>query len=265
MTEAEDQDGNLLDASDSSSVVLSRSNVQTGLRYLEYRAVLRYDFYYSCAYCTIAEAEAHGIRFAIDHYEPRNARNDLVDDYLNLMYACDPCNELKGDLCPPPSARVVGDRFFRPDQDIRDEHFDLRDWRLEPRTSVGKFTIEVLYLNRKSLRQIRQMRTRLTECARYVQEGIASLSRFPLDRLPSNIKARAQQLIKDAIHRDAELVDSVDSLLRAFAKSAVLGGEETPEEIEEKEKRIQELKGYTTLHPVKWRHRSYKRRKQGKK
>ena len=55
------------------------------------------------------------IRFTIDHYEPRSARPELENDYNNLMYCCDTCNSLKGDRCPPQSARHDGFRFYRPD------------------------------------------------------------------------------------------------------------------------------------------------------
>jgi hypothetical protein len=76
--------------------LVTRSTVPPGLKYSEYRQTLRHDFIYSCAYCTMSEAEAQAIRFVIDHYEPRNARPDLIDDYENLMYSCDECNDRKG-------------------------------------------------------------------------------------------------------------------------------------------------------------------------
>lgn len=42
--------------------------------YGEYREVLRHDFFYSCAYCTLMEAEAKGISYEIDHFLPRSLR-----------------------------------------------------------------------------------------------------------------------------------------------------------------------------------------------
>lgn len=54
-----------------------RSAVPVGRPYNEYKRYLRRDFFYSCAYCTIAETEAQAIRFTIDHYEPRNAQPQL--------------------------------------------------------------------------------------------------------------------------------------------------------------------------------------------
>src|SRR4051812_645405 len=86
--------------------LVQRSQVAPDLPYGAYRQVIRYDFFYTCAYCTMSEAEAQAIRFCIDHYEPRSARPDLERNYTNLMYACDECNMRKGDRCPPESARL---------------------------------------------------------------------------------------------------------------------------------------------------------------
>src|ERR1700722_5601923 len=98
--------------------IVTRSQVEPGKRYTEYRQPLRRDFFYSCAYCTMTEFEAQSIRMTIDHYEPRNARRDLENDYTNLMYACTVCNERKGDRYPPPEARADGKRFFRADAEV---------------------------------------------------------------------------------------------------------------------------------------------------
>jgi hypothetical protein len=89
-----------------------RSAVPRGRPYEEYLENLRFDFFYSCGYCTMTESEGMAIRFAIDDYEARRARPDLVDDYTNLMYACDGCNARKGDRSPPADARATGYRFF---------------------------------------------------------------------------------------------------------------------------------------------------------
>ena len=156
-----------------------RSVVATGLPYAEYRQILRQDFFHSCAYCTMSEAEATAIRFTIDHYEPRHARPDLVNEYGNLMYACDECNKRKGDRSPPLAARANGFRFFRPDADTHTDHFQLNGMRLEGRTPIGEFSIAAIDLNRLSLRKLRDIRQRLTRCDELVAEGVLALRRFP--------------------------------------------------------------------------------------
>src|SRR5665213_225251 len=82
------------------SSLVERSIVPPDRPYQEYKEVLREDFLWQCAYCTISEYEAQAIRMTIDHYEPRKARPDLENNYNNLMYACSDCNSYKGDRCP---------------------------------------------------------------------------------------------------------------------------------------------------------------------
>src|SRR4051794_36398673 len=107
-----------------SSTLIVRSQQPQLENYQDYRPALRQDFFHSCAYCTMTEAEAQAVRFTIDHYEPQKARPDLVNVYANLMYACDECNSRKGDRCPPESARKDGYRFFCADLDEFLDHFE---------------------------------------------------------------------------------------------------------------------------------------------
>jgi uncharacterized protein (TIGR02646 family) len=142
--------------------LVRRSAAPADQKFAEYRQYLRYDFFYSCGYCTISEAEAQALRFTIDHYEPRGARPDLEHEYSNLMYSCDQCNTLKGDRCPPASARADGYRFFRPDHDIYQEHFQNNGIRIESTSNVGYYSIQALDLNRLALRRLREIRERLS-------------------------------------------------------------------------------------------------------
>ena len=60
----------------------------------------RYDHWYSCAYCTITEAEAQAVGFEIDHYEPVALRPDLECEDENLNYSCEVCKGRKSDYWP---------------------------------------------------------------------------------------------------------------------------------------------------------------------
>lgn len=140
------------------STLVSRSAVAPVKNYTEYKPSLRHDFFYACAYCTMSEYEAQAIRFCIDHYEPRNSRPDLINEYENLMYSCDECNSRKGDRCPPPEARLQDTRFFRPDSDIRSEHFKYQANNLAGLSNVGYYTIAALDLNRQALKRLRELR-----------------------------------------------------------------------------------------------------------
>ncbi len=135
-----------------SKYIVVRSAVPSREPYTEYLRELRIDFWFSCAYCTMCEAEAQAIAFSIDHYEPQTARTDLICTYSNLMYACTICNSFKQNVTPPACARAAGYRFFKADQDDASEHFVLEGETIRPLTNVGKLTISALNLNRPVLR-----------------------------------------------------------------------------------------------------------------
>lgn len=233
------------------TTLVARSDVSPGRPYKEYRQYLRRDFFFSCAYCTMSESEAQAIRMTIDHYEPRKARPDLENAYENLMYACDECNRRKGDRYPPSEARTSGHRFFRPDEDIRDEHFERNGIRVEPKTSVGDYNIKTLDLNRKSLRRLRELRQRLVECEVYASEGVLGLRRFPIDRLPKEIKGSAASAIRDAATAQGRIISEIDSVLLDHARSPLIDPDPAAEALD-RERRA-ELKDIEALLPGKWR------------
>lgn len=239
---------------------VARSNVPTGKKYLDYKKYLRRDFLFSCAYCTMTEAEAQAIRFTIDHYEPKSARPELANEYGNLMYACDQCNTLKGPRCPSQEMRDAGKRFFRVDQDVRSEHFEVDESAVEGITEVGRFTTAAVDLNRPTLVHIRGLRRRLFDSDEYVNEGIAALLSFPIDRLPPEERPKALATINKALELAHIVFDSLDEALLYHAQSRALGDDDelTAEEIERKKARLRELEG---IHPGAWRGRKRKKRK----
>ncbi len=240
-----------------SGALVVRSEVPEYSEYIRYRPFLRKDFFYSCAYCTLTEFEALGIRFTIDHYEPRSSRPDLECDYDNLMYACGECNLRKGDLSPPSDARDAGLRFFRADKDIVQEHFTLEyrvnGWNLEGVSPVGEFTVEFLDLNRQWLLRLRELRHKLEESVEFVAYGVQSLRSIPIDQLPVEIKAKASAAIKKKIALMEHLENSVDAILRAIAKSDLL--DEDPLNEERARQRSQKMLGNQALFPGIWRGR----------
>lgn len=259
MTSDDKNRDEMLPFSSSTEVVLvERSTVPADLQYGEYRQYLRHDFFYSCAYCTMSEAEARAIRFTIDHYEPRNARPDLVHEYNNLMYSCDECNKRKGDRCPPPNARADGYRFFRPDQDAYNNHFQLSGIRVGAKSHVGEYSIQALDLNRLALRRLREIRERLTNCDRLVAEGVRGLRKFHIDRLPPSIKGAAMRAIGQADNFANEIVKEIDSLLRNHARSELIDTD--PESKSRAQERTNKLKEMQSLHAGSWRAPRKKRR-----
>jgi hypothetical protein len=204
------------------------------------------------------ESEAHAIRFAIDHYEPQAARPDLRDAYANLMWSCDECNARKGDRCPPDSAREQGYRFFRPDEDVRDEHFRSGGIRVEPNTNVGFYSIEALDLNRRSLLRLRELRQRLYGASPMVTEGISALKKLRIDRLPPNIRGRAVTAMK-RMERVAEKFEAdIDEMLRNFARSALIDPDTSPDAETRAKDRVEKLEGLEVMFPGVWRGRKQK-------
>jgi uncharacterized protein (TIGR02646 family) len=244
------------------SALVKRSAVPAGLQYRDYRKYLRYDFMFSCAYCTMSEAEAQAIRFTIDHYEPRNARPDLQHEYENLMYSCDECNLRKGDRCPPSQARADGYRFFRPDQDLHQEHFEKSGLRLTARSNTGNYSVEALDLNRHSLLKLREIRGRLLECDRLVVEGVLGLRNFHIDQLPPSIKGAAVRAINQASVAADQFANNIDSLLHDYARSPLIDPDPAQESEAHAEERAAKLKQWQVLYPQIWRAPRRPRKKQ---
>ena len=233
------------------SGLVVRSSVPEKRPYSEYKPYLRRDFVYSCAYCTMTEAEARGIRFTIDHYEPRGTADINVDDYENLMYCCDECNLRKGNRRPPPSARQSGFRFFRPDLDLFDDHFKQTGPMVEEVSPTGFYTKEALDLNRQTLQRVREYRRRLSECDRSVAEGVVGLARVHIDRLPKDVRAQALKAIRSATSVAGRLGEEIDELLGNYAKSELLDQDETA--AARTRGRLQNLKSLEAIHPGTWR------------
>jgi hypothetical protein len=246
------------DAGEGSGVVKSihgplveRSEVTPGLPYTDYRQTLRHDFYYSCAYCTITEYEASGIRFTIDHYVPQGNTEVDVHAYENLMYACDECNLRKGNRHPPEAARTAGYRFFRPDKDALLEHFSASGVRINHITNIGSYTIQSLDLNRQGLRRLREYRERIAETYEYVVAGISALRHVRIDRFPPNVRSQILAAIKSCQEAANEREEEIEATLREFARSPYL--DEDPEAASRAKERTRQLDQMKALHPGNWR------------
>ena len=69
------------------------------------REALRVDFGQCCAYCETwcADDAVYGYdRGTVEHFRPRSKFPDEWLDWLNLLYACQRCNDTKGNLWPEP-------------------------------------------------------------------------------------------------------------------------------------------------------------------
>ncbi len=207
--------------SDRPSALITRSIVKPTSRYQDYREFLRWDFWFSCAYCAITEIEACGIAFEIDHYEPQSVRADLSTDFMNLLWACDWCNRHKGGYSPSDAERASGLRFFRPDLDDAYEHFELAGLRFTGLTPVGTFTVEMLNLNRHALQEVRDFRRELFESNEEIVLGIRALKTTAMDQLKPALRAKFLQ-VRKRLEREATKLMSGEDLIREFNRSPLI-------------------------------------------
>jgi hypothetical protein len=169
------------------------------------------------------------------------------------MYACEQCNSLKSNRCPPENARADGFCFFRPDEDEYDDHFLLPDLYLTSKTNTGYYTIEALDLNRYSLRRLREIRKRLFDTQSFISGGIRALRNIHLDSIPPAMRAQVNRKIVNAQNIADELSSEIDSFLRQYAQSP-LDSEDQSASIKSKE-RSRKLRSLKQLYPGDWHHK----------
>lgn len=203
--------------------IVVRNSLPRGSAVEQIRRQLRKDFCCSCAYCTMTECEATGVRFEVEHYSPQVSRSDLRTAYNNLMYACHLCNRLKGDIEPTDEHRLAGHRFFKADEDDPRDHFKVVGLRILGTSNVGKFTVTVLYLNSKHLIRIRELRRKLIGVDDVLLAGLRTLKGLKLDQLPAEnrpgLLARIPKLVSDIDKNDSSVMAN---LAEALARSPLL-------------------------------------------
>lgn len=187
-----------------------RSVVQFKANYRAYVPELRYDFWFSCAYCTITEAEACGITFEVDHYSPQVGGNLInVNVYSNLMWCCSDCNGLKSNFEFSPALQAKGYRFVRPDQDCFLDHFELNGIQLKPKTEPARFTHRILRLDRAVLRRIRELREQIYGNSALLVKGLSELKSRRMDSLNTEGRLRFEDAKKTAIGAVARLKEEI--------------------------------------------------------
>jgi hypothetical protein len=217
----------------SATTIVVRSPVASRQDYQLYREELRFDFWFSCSYCSVPEIGAGGIRFTIDHYEPREARKDLLNEYSNLFWACDHCNQYKASTWPPDNARNAGVRFFRADVDEIPDHYRLAGMVLHGISEQGEFSVKMLRLNRLTLRKMRAARARIVASREHVMMGLHALRAFPVERLPEKLRPEYEKVRRRLEHQAGAAREQVDErALREMNRSFML--DEDPDEAAQK-------------------------------
>ena len=97
-----------------------------------------------CEYCLIAEADTfYGCE--VDHII--SLKHGGASEPDNLAYACALCNRAKGSDIGSISPAGEFTRFFNPRTDSWAEHFRLEGATIQPLTTVGEVTANILRLN----------------------------------------------------------------------------------------------------------------------
>ena len=237
-----------LSPSKSNGGLVIRSQVKPETDYGKYRDHLRKDFWFSCNYCSTSEVEAGAQRFTIDHYEPRKYFPALESTYSNLLWSCGKCNEHKGDDVPTQEQRAAGHRFFRADVDRAREHFAIAGERINGLSNTGRFTEQLLYLNRLALRETRRRRAELQASQAEIVEGLRALAGVGIDRLRPDVRARflriRAELTKCSGKNDEELNERA---LQAVGRSVFVDSD--PDRAEHAKERREYLNSIGALAP----------------
>lgn len=214
----------------SEKAIIVRSKVEPKANYRAYKENLRFDFYYSCCYCTIMEIEAAGVGFTIDHYYPKKHSPELEKDYNNLMWSCERCNNYKSDFYPDEDDISRGHEVIRPDHEDPQDHFTVNQYRLKGKTSKGGFNIERLDLNRAHLRRLRKIREELWESSKFIGFGVQQLLKIRIDRVSPRKRLNFQKIQRAYKDRLGQIDERREDFIRNLARSFHL--DDDPEKAE---------------------------------
>jgi hypothetical protein len=111
---------------------------------------LRWEFGFTCAFCLLHEVQvapegASGSRrFSIEHLELKKDRDDLVNRYDNVVYACSRCNNARSIW---PRQAEDGRRLLDPCSDAWASHFVVDGDEIRGVTEHGTYTEQTYDLN----------------------------------------------------------------------------------------------------------------------
>jgi hypothetical protein len=87
----------------------ARRHGPTYTDYTLYKPWLRDEFQFRCVYCMFRERWERGgwRRYHIDHLIPQSVDPSLINEYENLVYSCDICNQYKSGATMPSPCEVA--------------------------------------------------------------------------------------------------------------------------------------------------------------
>jgi hypothetical protein len=142
-----------------------------------YRACLRLEFAYTCAYCLSLEVEVaagarHGL-FNVDHFRPVARFGSLRTIYANLMWACRACNLAKSAKWPTAAEQARGEEFLDPTVEPLGRHLAIVGDSVQAMSRAGDYMIDELNLNSLEHRTRRQERNKAFVLWQALQSTIA--------------------------------------------------------------------------------------------
>lgn len=180
-------------------------------KHQDFRACLRWEFGFSCAFCLLHEADLseHGTEgwglMWVEHMELQSKKPKLANDYDNCVYACRFCNQARG---TKPRMDALQRRLLNPCHTAWEQHFDLFEDEILLRKDDGDtvYTLDTYDLNDpRKVRMRRKRRTVLSE-----RLDVMTHARPLHDRLIQRAKDTG----------DATLVDEAELAYKQFLQSS---------------------------------------------
>jgi hypothetical protein len=164
--------------------------------YTVYREAVRRDCLGRCIYCDIHENENGGkANMNLDHFRPKGKFPDLHSNPNNLHWSCAECNNLKSDHWPAesPDSTIKDEQgFVDPFTENRKDYFKVApNGDLVPLKAPATYKIELLALNRKCRKLVRENRLVSSKLLIELRKQIAEIDRVLRNRanLPKRVVA----------------------------------------------------------------------------
>jgi len=108
----------------------------------------------------VGPGDEHG-GFEIEHFKPQGDRRfaRLRCFYPNLLWACNECNSVKGDVWPVAQEIALGMYFVDPCAEPLGKHLEIRGDAVKALTPAGEYMIDEIALNSEVHKHRRQRRS----------------------------------------------------------------------------------------------------------
>lgn len=237
-----------------SKPVFIRSKPPAYNNYHKYKEFLREDFGWTCAYCYMTEDEAKAIGFSIDHYFPQSQYKNLINDYDNLYWVCNACQNNKRDEITSQEQYDLGYDFIRPDLEHPFEHLVIEGNEVDHLTKKGHYHRVVLRLNDPRLKLIREKRREQFDNDNYIMLRLNDFYNvFKKIQFPPDKKSKYYKIYKEIktivklINEQIEIERMEAKELRKVNKSHLIDTNKKEKEKQLKQRRsfLNEIKAKT--------------------